>query len=73
MRHHLLSKAAVALGAIVMTTFAVQEDARACGGCFGPPPPPQENPTVVTDHRAHVRILPEHADTLGSRRRPRER
>ena len=32
-------------------TVAFERDASACGGCFGPPPPPTESPTVVTDHR----------------------
>lgn len=38
--------AALAAGAMV-----VPADAYACGGCFGPPPPPSEQPSIVTDHR----------------------
>jgi hypothetical protein len=37
--------------AVVASTFALERDAAACGGCFGPPPPPTESPTIVTDHR----------------------
>jgi len=45
---------AQALGLFAAATLAVpvmESDALACGGCFAPPPPPSENPTVVTDHR----------------------
>jgi hypothetical protein len=37
-----------ALFASAATTLALETDASACGGCFHPP---QESPTVVTDHR----------------------
>ena len=43
-------KKALALGSVVaalMCTFALEGDAQACGGCF----PPQETPSIVTDHR----------------------
>jgi hypothetical protein len=53
-RKGLVISAAVALGAIV--TFLPIRDAEACGGCFGPPPPPTESPTVVTDHRMILTI-----------------
>ena len=46
MRNKLLL--AVALGAAATFTLALESDARACGGCFHPP---EENPTIVTDHR----------------------
>ncbi|MBS2019834.1 MAG: DUF2330 domain-containing protein [Deltaproteobacteria bacterium] len=58
MRRKLLG---VALAAAVTTTMfaALEGDARACGGCFGPPPPPTEQPTVVTDHRMILSISPQ--------------
>ena len=46
MRNTLLSAAAFAAAATF--TLVLEGDARACGGCFQPP---QENPTIVTDHR----------------------
>lgn len=43
-----------------LTLLAVGErEARACGGCFGPPPPPTESPTVVTDHRMILSVSKE--------------
>jgi hypothetical protein len=53
-RKGLVISAAVVLGAIA--TFVPLRDAEACGGCFGPPPPPTESPTVVTDHRMILTI-----------------
>jgi len=46
----------LALTGAVFGTFVVESDAAACGGCFGPPPPPTETPTVVTDHRMILSI-----------------
>ena len=43
--------AAVAISAALTSTYAVERDALACGGCFHPPPSPTETPTIVTDHR----------------------
>jgi hypothetical protein len=37
----------VAIGALV----AGERDAKACGGCFHPPEPPGEDPSMVTAHR----------------------
>jgi hypothetical protein len=56
-RRALVLSAAVATAALV--TFGVESDASACGGCFGPPPPPTEQPTVVTDHRMILSISKE--------------
>lgn len=53
-RKGLIISAAVAFGAVA--TFLPIRDAQACGGCFGPPPPPTESPTVVTDHRMILTI-----------------
>lgn len=44
-----LTVSSLALGAAL---FAYERDAQACGGCFAP----QENPTVVTDHRMVMTI-----------------
>ena len=46
MRNKLLI--AAALSAAATFTVALEGDASACGGCFHPP---EENPTIVTDHR----------------------
>src|SRR5688572_15247119 len=45
---------AFALG--LVTLLSLERDASACGGCFGPPPPPTESPTIVTDHRMILSI-----------------
>ena len=42
---------AVAMSAALTSTYALEHDALACGGCFHPPPSPTETPTIVTDHR----------------------
>jgi hypothetical protein len=49
------------LSAVSALTFvaAGERDAQACGGCFGPPPPPTESPTVVTDHRMILTVSKE--------------
>jgi MYXO-CTERM domain-containing protein len=44
-----LALTAIAMGAIGAALWA--PDARACGGCFGPPTPPGQDVEVVTDHR----------------------
>jgi MYXO-CTERM domain-containing protein len=46
MRNKLLI--AVALSAAATFSLVLERDASACGGCFHPP---EENPTIVTDHR----------------------
>jgi hypothetical protein len=56
-RKGLVISAALAFGALA--SFVPIRDAEACGGCFGPPPPPQESPTVVTDHRMILTISKE--------------
>src|SRR5688500_12368372 len=38
--------------AVASITFGLESDANACGGCFAP----QENPTVVNDHRMILTI-----------------
>ncbi|MEO7595736.1 MAG: DUF2330 domain-containing protein, partial [Byssovorax sp.] len=38
--------------AALMAVMATEREAAACGGCFAP----QENPTVVTDHRMIMTI-----------------
>ena len=50
-----LAAALVATAAILSTT-AFERDARACGGCFHPPPSPTEQPTLVTGHRMILSI-----------------
>src|SRR5689334_12692461 len=47
--------AAVAMAAALTSTYAIEREASACGGCFTPP----ENPTVVTDHRMILTIAKE--------------
>jgi hypothetical protein len=47
---------AVAAAAALTSTYAVERDALACGGCFHPPPSPTETPTIVTDHRMILSI-----------------
>lgn len=47
---------AVAAAAALTSTYAVERDALACGGCFHPPPSPTESPTIVTDHRMILTI-----------------
>ncbi len=42
---------AMAVVATAGTMLAFEGDARACGGCFHPPPGPTENPSMVTEHR----------------------
>jgi hypothetical protein len=37
--------------AVVASVAALARDARACGGCFHEPQPPNQSGTVVTDHR----------------------
>lgn len=55
MRKNLIIAAAT-FAAALTSTFALEHDASACGGCFSPPPSPTENPTVVTDHRMILSI-----------------
>ena len=51
--------AAVGITAALTSTYALERDASACGGCFGPPPSPTESPQVVTDHRMILTIAKE--------------
>jgi hypothetical protein len=44
-------RAAAGIGSALLFSYLLQHDAHACGGCFHPPPHPNENPSVVTDHR----------------------
>jgi len=37
-----------------------ERDARACGGCFQPPPPPTETESVITDHRMVLSVTAQH-------------
>src|SRR5215207_3353429 len=50
---------AVTLGLALASLAAFEGDANACGGCFGPPPPPTESPTIVTDHRMILTVAKE--------------
>ncbi len=50
---------ATALGLGLLGAVAFERDANACGGCFGPPPPPTESPTIVTDHRMILSVAKE--------------
>ena len=54
MRNKLL--VAAALGAAFSIISLLERDARACGGCFHPP---EENPTIVTDHRMILTVSKE--------------
>ena len=54
MRNKLLFTAA--LGAALSALPLLEGEARACGGCFHPP---EENPTVVTDHRMILTVSKE--------------
>jgi len=54
MRNKLLG--AAALGAALSIVPPLERDARACGGCFHPP---EESPTVVTDHRMILSVSKE--------------
>jgi hypothetical protein len=47
---------AVATVAALTSSYALERQASACGGCFSPPPSPSESPTVVTDHRMILTI-----------------
>jgi hypothetical protein len=49
MRHKLTAGALAIAGAALVT--GTGHDARACGGCFAPPPPATQSGTVVTDER----------------------
>jgi uncharacterized protein DUF2330 len=61
MRHRPSLSLIAATGALTVlaTTFVLEGEASACGGCFGPPPPPTETPTVVTDHRMILTVSKE--------------
>jgi hypothetical protein len=50
---------AMAMAAALTSTYALEREASACGGCFGPPPSPTESPQVVTDHRMILTIAKE--------------
>ena len=50
---------AIGMAAALTSTYALEREARACGGCFGPPPSPTESPQVVTDHRMILTIAKE--------------
>ncbi len=54
MRNKLL--VAAVLGAAFSVIPLLERDARACGGCFHPP---EENPTVITDHRMILSVSKE--------------
>lgn len=55
MRKNLMIVAA-SFAAALTSSYALEREASACGGCFSPPPSPTENPTVVTDHRMILTI-----------------
>jgi MYXO-CTERM domain-containing protein len=46
----------IGIAAALTSTYALEREASACGGCFGPPPSPTETPQVVTDHRMILTI-----------------
>ncbi len=58
MRKNLIIVAA-SFAAALTSSYALERQASACGGCFSPPPSPTENPTVVTDHRMILTIAQE--------------
>lgn len=47
---------AAGMAAAILSSYALERDASACGGCFSTPPSPTENPTIVTDHRMILTI-----------------
>jgi hypothetical protein len=59
LRLHPSRATACALALASVSFILDSRDARACGGCFHAPPPPQEvDGTVVTDHRMAFAISP---------------
>src|SRR5207302_1585480 len=42
---------ALAMAFAITAAVSIPNAARACGGCFSPPPPSPERSQVVTDHR----------------------
>ncbi len=46
------------LTAAALSLATLEPDARACGGCFHPPPTPTQSGTVVTDHRMIFSVSP---------------
>ena len=54
MRRFLVGVSAII--AVGVTGLAAERDAQACGGCFHPPEPPGENPSMVTAHRMILSI-----------------
>jgi len=49
----------IAAGVVLASAVLASRDAEACGGCFGPPPPPGEVESVVTDHRMILSVSPQ--------------
>ncbi len=45
-----------AIFAVATMGVAAERDAQACGGCFHPPEPPGEDPSMVTSHRMILSI-----------------
>jgi hypothetical protein len=54
-RRHGLGALLGGLG-VVCTLAVTERDARACGGCFTPPPPPSETESVITDEKMMLSI-----------------
>jgi hypothetical protein len=49
-------RAVTLFAALIVSSYAREPEARACGGCFQPPPRPLETPSVITDHRMILTI-----------------
>jgi hypothetical protein len=56
-----MNRSKLALGvaaAVSAVTFAGQRQASACGGCFQPPPPPNQTVSDITDERMLLSVSP---------------
>src|SRR5205823_5604481 len=53
------SGSALGLAATGALALLPMRDARACGGCFHPPPRPAEQESVITDHRMAFSLSPQ--------------
>jgi hypothetical protein len=56
MRNRQVLVALLGVAAATVASLGVERDASACGGCFTPPPPPNEIESVITDERMILSI-----------------
>jgi hypothetical protein len=57
MKKIVITSAGLAIASAI--AFAGERDARACGGCFHPPPPPTETVSEITAHRMILAVSPQ--------------